>query len=245
MIPALRPGYLLSQLVEHHGRFVPGALLTGTLVELLGPFAGAGALPLVPLFALGSWMIVGAAARANGVTYRDEWVVSRTRAVDYVLSLLGLWTAVVLFAMTMGIPISVGRAAGGDLPRMQSLVGLALATVVSLALLTRLWPFYANRFLYRGRRTRRGRFELWVGPGLVTAWRMTARKGAFRRCTLPVLGLGLGLVGGIAALQLALDEGLPALVLAVLQWFVAVPYVTLVAVDRAAMLRLESEPWID
>ena len=98
-IPPFRPGYLASQLFERYAWFAPACFVTAVCVEVLGEatWAGENPLLLVPFWALTSWWIVAAAARANGLTYKDAFEVGKRRAADYVVSILAVVMATASF----------------------------------------------------------------------------------------------------------------------------------------------------
>jgi hypothetical protein len=167
-------------------QFLPAILVTWLLVEVVAGASGRPMVVIAPsLFCLGLVGYAAAAARAAGRSEENVVWLTVTRAsacVSYlgILLVLGLVSLIVL-----GVAAALG--AGHDPLVLEIAVGVWAALV--LLVCSRLWPGLVVPFLYGGRVRYSGsaRSMLWVGPGLPTAWRMTATPGVLARVSAPYL----------------------------------------------------------
>jgi hypothetical protein len=196
--------------------FVPGILVTWVLVEVVAGAAKGPRVAVAPaLFCLGLVGYAAAASRAAGRSEENVVWLTVTRA-SACLSYLGILLILALLSLlVLGIGVALG--AGHD-PLVLG-IAVGVGTVLSLLVCSRLWPGLVVPFLYGGatRYSGAARSTLWVGPGLPTAWRMTAAPGVLTRVSAPYLlvaGLTTGVWGvarGLFALPASVRFGLDAI----------------------------------
>jgi hypothetical protein len=188
----VRSGYL---------SFLPAILVTWVLVEVVAPASGRPMIVIVPgLFCLGLVGYAAAAAKTAGRSEDNVVWLTVTRASACVSYLGILLILALLFVLVLGIGMAFG--AGRD-PRVLEIC-LGLWALLALMVCSRLWPGLVVTFLYGGRVRYSGsaRSMLWVGPGLPTAWRMTAAPGVLVQISAPYLlvaSLTAGSWGGARA----------------------------------------------
>ena len=194
--------------------FLPAILVTWLLVEVGAAASGGPRVAVAPgLFCLGLVGYAAAAARAAGRTGENVLWLTVTRA-SACLSYLGVLLILLLLSvLVFGIGVALGAVHDSLVLR----VCLGVWGALVLLACGRLWPGLVVPFLYGGdvRYSASARSALWVGPGLPTAWRMTAAPGVLVRVSTPYLlvvlltagawGGARGLLDPAGLVRLALD----------------------------------------
>jgi len=246
-IPVLRPLDLLARFAWGYLFLLPGAGLAALLYVVIAErtWARGDALLSVPFFFLGAAPLVAGAARVVGLTNRSLLGFAWERTNAFILSGIMYWIGLFIYMIAWGIPMRIvfgpTEAWGASADRF-----LYVVIAVSIWLATRFWPALATKYIYRGEmgvpHYRWGRH--WQGPGLGGAFLMTRTRGAFVRATLPVAIMGIAPIWLLVELR-ALVDGDVAGWITVAIHLVLVPWATLLVVERAAHLRLESEAWVN
>jgi hypothetical protein len=192
--------------VLRHGypRYLPAIAITWILVEIAGPqverapdVARIGLL----LASLGFYTAAAVSVR-SGRKENPFWLaLSRASgAIDLVLIAL-------LVALLGGLGVGVAMLTGGGDGAVS--IALVVPILAGLGAVSRLWPILAVPYLYKGKIvwSPAARGSAWTGPGLGTAWRMTARDGTFLRVSGPVLSAGLLLLAVPIGMRLLWGTG--------------------------------------
>ncbi len=186
--------------------FIPAIIVTFLFVDLVAP---AKHIPWhvveILLFALCAPAYAAGAARAAGRWPDSAFWLYVQRASATFLSLFFLAVIPMGLALVLGGVAFALRAAHSDAALEALAAGWA---VVVLWLVTRLWPVFVIAYVYRGRSrwSVAARGLVWDGPGLGTAWRMTARRGSWLRVQLPMGLLALAPLGAWLAAHGALRD---------------------------------------
>jgi len=232
-----------ERLMAHYHLFIPGILIVWIMLEVVaqGLEKGIVVLAQVGLFCITSAFYVSAASKSAGRWTQGTFWLAIERgsghSITLIISSLGLF--LLLFAIYL-----VGVLFGLQHDNIShAKIMIILWLLVASLLLTRLWPIYVTLFLYAGysRWSPAGKGALWHGPSFVTAWRMTAKRGTFFRCTVPLFVTGLLLVGVPLIVRYRLTNiGVVVFLLNLFLYGAALPFVTTLAYGFAEKLRVKT-----
>jgi hypothetical protein len=193
--------------VLRHGypRYLPAIAITWILVEVAGrQVARAPDVARVGLLLASLGFYTGAAASLRSGRNENPFWLGLSRASGAIdLFLIALLVAA-LGCLGVGVAMLTG---GGD---GALFIALVVPVLAGLGAVSRLWPILAVPYLYKGKIawSPAARGSAWRGPGLGTAWRMTAREGTFLRVSLPVLSASLLLLAVPIVMRLLWGTGL-------------------------------------
>lgn len=194
-------GELARRLFADYRLFLPGILATLSCAVIDEPLHAL----LVGLVA-SPFFLAGAAA-SLGHVQESALRAAIERAGSHLLN-LGILLGAGFLAAWPGMLFTAGLAEDhpGVPDVIVALTFFATSGIPVLLLLSRLWPLATVSFTCAEHETTRTRRFAWVGPGLLTAWRLTGVTGAALEFALPLLKDGTLLFGSYAAASLLLGS---------------------------------------
>jgi len=223
--------------------FIPPALLTILFMESNADNASELGLPIGLIF------YGAAASKANNLWHENLFSLYIQRFASTIISYF-TFAALYTFLLFLIIQIWAQFVNTGN-PSIQDQFITPSAVILLLIMLVRFWPLMVIPFMYSGKEISSGfGYHLWDGPGgykfwngegLDKSWRLTQGTRALKQASLPVLGLGVTLIGAyLTLLGFTNQYYLIDTLLKLLFYFIALPYLFLFAYRRIEPLIVEN-----